>query len=152
MWIIVSTMTYHAAKLCSRLWMHNAVSSLAVDIKAADCRYPIKFDLCGTMTDDQLCLIADLLICYAWRGQVCPCVRRDVCHIVCKFLQIIDFIINISVPYYAFVSDFFLSFLSVSLSPGRGRSTPVIAPSVFAYGKQNRTHADHNHIRQHFTK
>lgn len=53
-------MTYQTAELCSFCIMRYALSSLAVDAEYADCLYPIKCDLCGTMTDDQLCLSGDL--------------------------------------------------------------------------------------------
>lgn len=44
--------------------------------------------------------------------------------------------------------------LSVSFSSGKERvmEASVIAPSVFSNVRENREHADRNHVSQHFTK
>lgn len=63
--------------LLSFFIMRYALSSLAVDTKYADCHYPIKCDLCGTMTDDHLCLCGDLTI------QVF-CILHAYMHNICK--------------------------------------------------------------------
>lgn len=55
----------HSAELCDVLFIYlyfnDALPSLVVYLTFADCQYPIKRDLCGTVTDDQLRLNADLI-------------------------------------------------------------------------------------------
>lgn len=60
---IVYTVTCHTSQLCSIFIMHNALSLLGIDIRAAACQYSIKCDLCVTMTDNQLWPSADLNVC-----------------------------------------------------------------------------------------
>lgn len=141
--ILLSSVMFH---LFIYLYFNDALSSLAVYLTLADCQYPIKRDLCGTVTDDQLRLDADLIIWYAAKGLMYLCL---------SFSRFFLCIMSVDLP--ALIFELLLRCVRVlslfpSLGWGRSSGTRVIAPSVFSNVRENSRHADHNHIRQHFTK